>query len=53
MSADRSLKVYCSGPLFSPEEVGAMQAIADQLEKKGMSTFLPHRDGLESWLTGC
>jgi nucleoside 2-deoxyribosyltransferase len=50
MSADPSLKVYCSGPLFSPEEVGAMQAIADQLEKKGMATFLPHRDGLESWL---
>lgn len=27
-----------------------MQAIADTLEEHGMKTFLPHRDGLESWL---
>lgn len=50
MAAKKQLKVYCSGPLFSPEEVGAMQAIAEALEKKGMDTFLPHRDGLESWV---
>ncbi len=43
-------KVYCSGPLFCAEEVGAMQAIADTLEAAGMRTFLPHRDGLEPWV---
>jgi len=44
------MKVYCSGPLFCAEEVGGMSVIAKVLEEKGMQTFLPHRDGLESYV---
>ena len=39
--------IYCSGPLFSPEERWLMEAIASRLEGAGFATFLPHRDGLE------
>lgn len=39
--------VYCSGPLFSPEEQAAMSALAATLEQAGHGTFLPQRDGLE------
>ncbi|NOY69259.1 MAG: nucleoside 2-deoxyribosyltransferase [Deltaproteobacteria bacterium] len=42
--------VYCSGPLFCPEEIGGMSAIAGILENEGYGTFLPHRDGLEYYL---
>ncbi len=42
--------VYCSGPLFCPEEIGGMTAIADVLEDAGYATFLPHRDGLEAYM---
>jgi nucleoside 2-deoxyribosyltransferase len=42
--------IYCSGPLFSPEEVAGMQAIAQTLEQSGFTTFLPHRDGLEAYV---
>lgn len=41
------LRVYCSGPLFSPEERIAMADIAAVLESAGYETFLPQRDGLE------
>lgn len=47
-----ALRVYCSGPLFCPEEVGGMTAIAQRLEAAGMNTFLPHRDGLEPYVFG-
>ncbi len=40
--------VYCSGPLFCPEEIGGMTAISNILEDHGYGTFLPHRDGLEA-----
>lgn len=40
--------VYCSGPLFCPEERGCMLAIASHLEEHGYETFLPQRDGLEA-----
>jgi nucleoside 2-deoxyribosyltransferase len=40
--------IYCSGPLFSPEEQAAMSRIARILEQVGYGTFLPHRDGLET-----
>lgn len=43
-------RIYCSGPLFSPEEVGGMTAIARVLEHAGHTTFLPHRDGLEAYV---
>lgn len=43
-------RVYCSGPLFTAEEVGAMNAIAGALEASGYETFLPHRDGLEPYV---
>ncbi len=43
-------RIYCSGPLFSPEEVGGMTAIARVLEQAGHATFLPHRDGLEAYV---
>ncbi len=42
--------VYCSGPLFCPEELAGMSAIAGVLERAGYGTFLPQRDGLERYL---
>lgn len=42
--------VYCSGPLFSPEDLHAMAQIAHVLENNGYETFLPQRDGLESFV---
>ena len=44
--------VYCSGPLFSPEETASMNAIARVLEADGLGTFLPQRDGLERYVLG-
>lgn len=44
------IRVYCSGPLFCPEEIGGMQVIAQAVEAAGMETFLPHRDGLEPYV---
>jgi nucleoside 2-deoxyribosyltransferase len=42
--------VYCSGPLFCPEEIAGMNALAKVLEGAGFGTFLPHRDGLERYV---
>jgi nucleoside 2-deoxyribosyltransferase len=42
--------IYCSGPLFCPEEQGGMAALARALEDAGYGTFLPQRDGLEAYL---
>jgi len=42
--------VYCSGPLFSPEERAGMLALSRVLQDAGHETFLPQRDGLESVL---
>ena len=42
--------VYCSGPLFCPEELASMNALAKALEDAGLTTFLPHRDGLERFV---
>ncbi len=47
MDTSPILRVYCSGPLFSPEERASMAAIAACLEARGHATFLPQRDGLE------
>ena len=44
--------VYCSGPLFCPEEIAGMAAIATVLEQAGFGTFVPHRDGLERFVVG-
>ena len=41
------LRVYCAGPLFNAAERSEMDSIAATLEAAGLSTFLPHRDGLE------
>lgn len=41
------MRVYCSGPLFSPEERETMQSIEHVLAADGFETFLPQRDGLE------
>lgn len=43
--------VYCSGPLFCPEETSGMSAIAKVLEEAGFITFLPQRDGIERFVT--
>jgi nucleoside 2-deoxyribosyltransferase len=43
-------RIYCSGPLFCAEEISRMSAIAKVLEDEGFQTFLPHRDGLESYV---
>lgn len=40
--------IYCSGPLFCPGELGEMLTLAQLLENKGFTTFLPQRDGIES-----
>jgi nucleoside 2-deoxyribosyltransferase len=40
-------RVYCAGPLFNDSERQEMENIATVLERGKMSTFLPHRDGLE------
>ena len=45
-----TLTVYCSGPLFCPEEIAGMTAIARVLADGGFDTFLPHRDGLEFYV---
>ncbi len=43
--------IYCSGPLFCPEEIAGMAAIAKVLEDAGFTTFLPQRDGIERYVT--
>jgi nucleoside 2-deoxyribosyltransferase len=50
MDADKTKIVYCSGPLFCPEEIGGMTAVSTVLENAGFQTFLPHRDGLEAYI---
>jgi nucleoside 2-deoxyribosyltransferase len=50
MDTDKTQIVYCSGPLFCPEEIGSMTAISTVLENAGFQTFLPHRDGLEAYI---
>lgn len=50
MAGDRRKIIYCSGPLFSPEEVETMAEISRLLEKQGFDTFLPHQDGLEAYV---
>jgi nucleoside 2-deoxyribosyltransferase len=50
MPAEEKKFVYCSGPLFCPEEIGAMSDIARVLEEAGYGTFLPHRDGVEAYV---
>ena len=47
----RVKSVYCSGPLFCPEETASMAAIAKVLEDAGFTTFLPQRDGIERFVT--
>ncbi|MBF0363779.1 MAG: nucleoside 2-deoxyribosyltransferase [Oligoflexia bacterium] len=42
--------VYCSGPLFTPEERAVMKRISDTLERSGFKTFLPQRDGVEAFV---
>jgi len=42
--------VYCSGALFCPEEVRAMELISAALEDAGFTTYLPHRDGVEAFV---
>ncbi len=46
-AAMKKISVYCSGPLFSPEERTAMAEIDAVLKTAGYDTFLPQRDGLE------
>jgi nucleoside 2-deoxyribosyltransferase len=46
----KKYRIYCSGPLFCAEEVGGMNAIAKVLEDNDFQTFLPHRDGIESYV---
>ena len=42
--------VYCSGPLFCPEEIAGMSTVARVMEEAGFGTFLPHRDGVERFV---
>ncbi len=42
--------VYCSGPLFSPADIREMNGIAAVLEKEGLETYVPHRDGTEAMI---
>ncbi len=50
MRSGNTKRVYCSGALFCPEEVRAMEQIAGALESAGYSTYLPHRDGVEAFV---
>lgn len=50
MPVEEMKRVYCSGALFCPEEVRAMEEIAGALEGAGYSTYLPHRDGVEAFV---
>ncbi|NCA66574.1 MAG: hypothetical protein EOM87_00770 [Clostridia bacterium] len=45
-------KVYCSGPLFSPDEHREMLAIAQTFEQRGIGAYLPQRDGAEPYVLG-
>lgn len=47
-----AVTVYCSGPLFCPEELAVMTALSRALESAGYATFLPHRNGLERYVMG-
>jgi nucleoside 2-deoxyribosyltransferase len=49
---DENTIIYCSGPLFCPEEKLGMEAVAKTLESAGYKTFLPQRDGLEPFVMG-
>mgnify|MGYP003976471177 FL=1 len=42
--------VYCSGALFSPEELASMSEISQVLETHGYNTYLPQRDGVEAFV---
>lgn len=42
--------VYCSGPLFCPEELDLMGRIAKCVEDEGYEAFLPQRDGVEAFV---
>ena len=44
--------IYCSGPLFCPEELAGMLRISRTLENAGYETFLPQRDGIERFVLG-
>ena len=46
MSGEKKV-IYCSGPMFSPEDHWGMQHIAAVCEGAGYETYLPQRDGLE------
>lgn len=48
----RKGRIYCSGPLFCPEERAGMAQIARIFEEAGYETFLPHRDGIERFVLG-
>ena len=41
----KTSKCYIAGPLFSEQDRGLLEKIASHLEKKGVSVYLPHRDG--------
>ena len=41
----KMLKCYIAGPLFSEQDRSLLERIASHLENKGVSVFLPHRDG--------
>ncbi|MFO8048943.1 MAG: nucleoside 2-deoxyribosyltransferase, partial [Desulfosudaceae bacterium] len=43
-------RVYCSGPLFCPEELRSMKNISEALEASGWQTYLPQRDGIEAFV---
>ncbi len=47
---NKSVYVYCSGALFSPEDLKAMRDISNQITSIGFHTFLPHYDGLEAFV---
>ncbi len=47
MNSEEKRVIYCSGPLFCPEERYGMALVAETLEASGFDTFLPQRDGLE------
>src|SRR5260221_2797785 len=39
------LKCYIAGPLFSNQDRRLLEEIAQDLEHRGVTVYLPHRDG--------
>jgi len=42
------MRIYLAGPLFCQAERAFNLQLAEKLEERGLTVFLPQRDGVES-----